>query len=392
MPLGSVARAAEPRPAAARIEYSTAEPAPTGELRVACPTIAWKISPNGSTRVTGVSLTLNRKPVTARFDAARSRVTYTPDAPLSVGSYDVHCKVVLNGQFAVEKNWQFRVGACAQEKAADPAPDQTTLVAEINAVRRQLNLPPLKIDARLCAAAAVHSGYLAANRAVGHEQNADKAEYVAASAGDRVSAFGYAGSCYESISQGLPAAVEAVRGLFDAPYHRAPFLQPGVFDVGAGVKKDIVTLLFGASEAVGVVTYPTDGQKDVPTRWSGNETPNPLRVHGGGAATGPTGYIITFFSFGGDDPKVIVAGATLTAPDGRAVPVWLNTPANDDFLKNGALIIPRKPLAPATTYRVTVEATDDSGADRSRSWSFTTAAAPAPVAAAVKPVKQVRQR
>ena len=355
-----------------RTEYSEFEPAPSGSLRVSRPTVAWKIIPHGGAQVTAVELELNGKSVTATYEAARQAVWYTPQTALAAGSYAVHCKVVIDNEVPVEKDWKFSVSRDASPLLSGPTTSQKAVCDEINAVRRNMNLPLLTVDNRLCAAAAGHCAYLAQTNQASHHQTSSNSGFVGTTAGERVGTFGYAGGCYESISAGVATPTGAVRGLFDAPYHRAPFLQPGVFDMGAGVDGKFVTLLFGTSAASGIVTYPADGQKNVPVTWDGFETPNPLRVHAG--ARGPMGYAITLFSFSNDETRLLVKSATLTGTDGKPVAIYLNTPQNDDFLQNGVLVIPQKPLRPGVTYHVSVNVSDEAGHDLTRSWSFTTAA------------------
>ena len=97
-------------------------------------------------------------------------------------------------------------------------------------------------------------------------------------------------------------------------------------------------------------------------------------MHGG--VSGPVGYVITFLHFTPDRAPIRVYGATLTDDAGRDVPFFLNTPANDDFLPYGALVIPQRPLKPNARYSVSVAASTDDGRNISRRWSFTTGGAP----------------
>jgi hypothetical protein len=366
---------------AASLDYSAFDPAPVGILGVARPVVAWRIVPRNGVRVTRVQLLLNDTVVPAAYDVARQAVWYTPETALRPGVYDVRCRVTLNNDFRIARDWQFSIAPGAIDAVAAPTAGELRLCDAVNALRRDLHLPTLTMDPRLCAAAGGHSGYLATNHQIAHLQDARLPGFTAAGSGERANAFGFAGDCYEAVSQGSTGS-DAVRRLFDAPYHRAPFLQPGAFEVGAGLRDDTVTLLFGETPESGIVTYPVDGQRNVPTRWNGGESPDPLRMHRTAGSRGATGYVITLFSFGPDDARLSVSEATLTGPDSRATPVYVNTPDNDSCLQNGVLIIPQQPLRPGSIYLVSVRAKDGNGQDCSRIWSFTTAPAAGTVLAA----------
>ena len=104
-------------------------------------------------------------------------------------------------------------------------------------------------------------------------------------------------------------------------------------------------------------------------------------MHG---AKAPVGYVITYFVYAAENPIIQVTGAQLLTADKKPVPFYLNTPANDDELTNGALLIPREPLQPGARYTATIQAFTANGINISRTWSFTTASEkpqPAPVAA-----------
>ena len=361
-----------------RIEFSTFEPCPTGNLAVARPTVAWKIVPHGEAQVTGVTLFINNKPVDARYDAAKKAVWYAPTQGFGAGKYAVHCEVTLDKQYPVAKDWSFTVAANAPDAPSAPTSQQMATFEAINSVRRELSLPLLSMDSRLCAAAQGHSVYIAANRRVGHTEQNGASNYSGGQTAERVASQGYAGGCFEIISHGAASSGAAVRRLFDAPYHRAAFLQPGTFDFGAGVQEQTTTLLLGTSDEAAVVTYPADNQKNAPLSWDGIETPNPLRMHHRSAADGALGYPITLFSFGTFDdeaPRLShVSAALFTVADNKPVTVFVNSADNDPFLTNGVLLIPAKPLRPLTAYRVSVQAADAGGRPVSRTWTFTTAA------------------
>lgn len=260
-----------------------------------------------------------------------------------------------------------------------------------NHYRRLLGLPPLRLEERLCAAATAHSRYLVANRANGHFQVPDAPGFTGVAPSDRARAAGYErrpGQLFESIAEGVGggrSVTEAVKGLFDAPYHRRLFTAPGQPDLGVGVTainprtKRVVLDVGGRTDAQHVVLYPVDGQKNVPPSWQNNERPDPLRMH---TKNRLVGYPITLFYGvgmpGRDDIRV--TQATLATEDGRPVPCFVNTPDNDAHLSSGVFLIPQRRLRPDTTYVATVDARTRPGFLRperslSRRWRFTTGSA-----------------
>lgn len=377
------------------------EPAPLGTVRVARPTIAWGVWPaDEETRVTSVALSLNGAPVGAAYVAGERRVVYAPTQALAPGRYAARCRVTFNGTWPVEKTWEFVVACDAAPEVAAPNEQQQAALARANAYRRTLGLPDFTLDAGLCASATAHARYMNRPGRFGHAEQAGEPGYSGDDPAARNAAFGWAGGgCYETVSLGHTSARAAVAGLFDAPYHRIAFLQPGAPAFGAGFAGPACALEFGLAAShepaadPATVVYPAPGQSNVPLAWDANELPNPLRLHANAAGTAtikngaPVGYVITYACFGagaaparGDDEnapstsRLRVAEATLTLADtGAAVPVWVNTPENDEHLDNAVFVIPRQPLRPGTTYRVNIAATTEAGQDVSRTWTFTTA-------------------
>lgn len=352
-------------------------PSPVGALRIARPTIRWQVWRADDTPIRGVTMSVNGAPVPAVYHAEQRALVYDPPQPLSPGSYEIVCRVVAKGTPPISRTWRFAIAPDAVLALPPPNTLQRTAHQVANRLRERLALPPFRLDARLCAAAAAHSRYLARNRRTGHIEWPGTPGFVGVLPAYRRAVFGYAGNGYEDVSYGNRSVAAAVTALFDAPYHRIPFLQPGVVDLGAGRVGRHTTLEFGASEAEGVVVYPVEGQRNVPVAWDGKETPNPLRLHsragsGHRPVRGPVGYVITFVRFSADRSPIRVADATLTTAAGKPVPCYRNTPENDRQLRYAALLIPKRPLQPHTTYRASVTAYGAHGEVLSRTWSFTT--------------------
>ena len=202
---------------------------------------------------------------------------------------------------------------------------------------------------------------------------------------DRIAAAGYPWWGGAEVMHGLGDPIASVDDWMATVYHRFPLLEPynhyaGYgYHTGAPIAVDVMD--FGAGPmAAGVwlpatpypLAYPADGQSNVPTGWSGAESPNPLPPD----AKGPVGYPFTLQAIGG---KLTITQAELRTAAGDAVATHPN-PADCASGRCLALIAVA-PLMPQTTYVVTA-AGDVSGVPFQREWRFTTGADTMMVAAA----------
>lgn len=368
---------------AAAIGFYSTEPGPTVTVRVARPTLVWRIFPEPGTVVADAAMTINDIPVRPQYSQAWGALTFTPSQPLPAGPYVVRCRVITsNGELAAAKTkeWSFRVPEEAALTLPAPGPKEREALEVANALRRRLTLPLFRSDIRLCASSAAHTSYLIQNRAGGHDESPGRRGFTGERPHLRMAAFDYPGlktaEDVMQISPGELSPVKAVNELFDAPYHREPFMDPGLEDFGSSTQAGYSTLNFGSLRPLytgppRIILYPVPGQKEVPTTFPGGEIPDPLRLHG---VKAPTGYILSFFLFAAGKPIIRVVGGQLLDAERHPVPFFLNTPANDDQLTNGAFLIPKEPLSPDSRYTATIQAVTSGGLNISRTWSFTTAA------------------
>lgn len=344
---------------------------PRTEVRLARPTLKWEIWPaTEKSKVRHIDFRLDGKPVDAKYEEKLRAVVYTPTAPLSAGSHKVECRITFENGASFNQSWETRISATPLDSLPATSPAQNEAFDLVNRYRTDLGLPPVVHDPRLSHAALLHSTYLGLNDATGHGERPGTPGYLAQSGAERLEAFGWIGSSWEGVNFGTDSIAESIQGLFDAPYHRLPFMQPGEIAFGSGFADKRCTVEFGASEDAAVVVSPADGQKDVPCTWRNFEKPNPLRVHKSDARV--TGYPIVLANFAVDFPPLGAITGTLTDANGRAVPCWFNSPANDDQLKNGCILIPQSPLRPGTTYRYSFKGVDAKGTPISAGGSFTT--------------------
>jgi hypothetical protein len=352
--------------------YRSSPPLPRGRTFSATPEIIWPAFPNGMRRVSQVRVAIGNQELRARFDESRG-VVAKQERPLPVGEHNALAEVRFDDGWRAMIRWQFTIAPAPPSPPAPPS-DAHEMLVQVNAVRRAAGLPPLTLDARLCWAAARHSEWQRKNNIFGHTQTAGTPGFFGESAEDRAVACGFPESVYEGVQLGETRPREAVNLLFYAPYHRLAFLQPGTCGFGGAINGTFATVLCEATKKSEVVTWPAAGQKGVPLSWLGNEIPNPLRMHPVKRGTA-VGTILSFSYFSEEMDEVSVRSAAIWGPDGELIPLYLNTPGNDDQLTNSAFVIPQKPLKPATTYTASVLArVARTGQELHRQWSFTTAA------------------
>src|SRR6266540_1509577 len=238
-----------------------------------------------------------------------------------------------------------------------------------NQMRYAIGAPTLTADARVVAAAQNHANYNSANNILGHFETAGMPYYTGYSARDRVAAMGWSTSFVSEVATGGSDALAGVRQLWDAPYHRLGLMHPSASTMGWG-HSDIG----GRGSTVGDIAYnfglrdvefarsPAHGQTNIPTSWSGNESPNPLPA----GATRPVGYPIMVVYSGGR--SVVMRGAEVVAPGGARVPIYY---APQQFEYDYQVIIPQRPLAANTTYHVRFDITV-AGTWLTNEWDFST--------------------
>ncbi len=364
---GLVLAAAMAAALCAAFGYRAYPPTPQGVVRYAKAEVGWRVAPYGGARITGVSLHLDGLPVPARYDERTGAVVWRPEVPLAAGRHTARCVVEFDGRYRAEKEWTFDVSPEAAVRLPEPTPEQVGAVARVNEIRRRLGLPEFWHEPSLAAAAASHSAFLAANRAFGHAQDQSLPGFTGRTARERAMAFGFAGSVWEDVGYSARPGSDLVRELFDAPYHRLPFLQPGAAPMGAGVSGAFLTLNFGSASESGLALSPAPGERDVPVSWDGVETPSPLDLHG---LRGPVGYPIVAAWFG--EGKLELLEARLLDAQGAEVPTLANHPGNDPHLDSAVFLIPRAPLSPGGRYRVLLKVRIG-GKAAERDWSFATA-------------------
>ena len=239
-----------------------------------------------------------------------------------------------------------------------------------NQYRYAIGSPTVPSDPRLVQAAQNHANYNSANGILGHYETAGNPYYTGYSPRDRLIAQGWTTSFVSEVATG-GSELGGVRQLWDAPYHRLGLMHPNAISIGWGHSElnsrqnnvgDIV-YNFGI-RPVEYVRSPANMQTNIPTSWSGQESPSPVPA----GSSGPYGYpIMVVYSAG---QNVQFRAAELVAPNGTRLPFYL---APQQFEFDYQVIIPQRPLATNTTYHVRFDITV-AGQWLTNEWDFSTGA------------------
>ncbi len=361
------------------------EPYPRGAVMVRQPEIGWPVRVHGAS-VRQATLYLSGKSRSVRvnlgYDAAKGAYVYHPPELLPPGEYEARIRLEFQGLYQpVEQHWTFQINRDAvslrhiMERVETPV--QQAALKAANDYRDRLGLPPFQVHPSLMLAAEEHAAYLEENGTLSHYQEPGKPRFTGRTVEERAQRAGYFLGVAEDISQQPEEdPVVAVDGLFDAPYHRIPFMYPHAWEWGYGQKGlfHVINVGIVPMEKVRVVHYPVDGEKGVPMQWKGNEIPDPLRLHAD--VTLPVGYPLVIGAFGDPVKEVRLFHAVLTDEEGREQALYINTPATDEHLKQELILIPVKPLKPDVQYQVQVDwgVVRNDGTEQTlhTAWSFQT--------------------
>ena len=237
-----------------------------------------------------------------------------------------------------------------------------------NQFRYAIGSPTVPSDPRLVQAAQNHANYNSANGVLGHYETAGLPYYTGYAPRDRLIAQGWTTSFVSEVATG-GTELGGVRQLWDAPYHRLGMMHPNATTIGWGHSE-----LNGRQNNVGDIVYnfgirpvefvrsPDNMQTNIPTSWSGHESPSPVPS----GTSGPYGYpIMVVYSAG---QNVQFRAAEIVAPGGTRLPFYL---APQQFEYDYQVIIPQRPLATNTTYHVRFDITV-AGQWLTNEWDFST--------------------
>lgn len=247
----------------------------------------------------------------------------------------------------------------------DAPPDFETRAAvrALNDVRRATGVREVVASPALTASAQAHSRYMALNGYwLSHSETPGRPGFTGVGPSDRARAAGYPGGAGEVITAGHSAAL-AVEDFLASVYHRVILLSPDILDIGfGGTGHAVIDIGYDWQKTDAAARYPVPGAADVPPLWVDNEMPDPM-----GDLRGPFGYPITLeLSAYYGAPKITLQSARVEGPSG---PIGIKA---DTYGDRSMYAVPTSPLQSSATYRVTFTYVAD-GAEKSDSWSFTTA-------------------
>jgi hypothetical protein len=237
-----------------------------------------------------------------------------------------------------------------------------------NQLRSAIGSPTVPSDPRLMQAAQNHANYNSANGILGHYETAGNPYYTGYAPRDRLIAQGWTTSFVSEVATG-GSELGGVRQLWDAPYHRLGLMHPNATTIGWGHSE-----LNGRQNNVGDIVYdfgirplefvrsPANMQTNIPTSWSGQESPSPVPA----GSSGPYGYpIMVVYSAG---QNVQFRAAEIVAPNGTRLLFYV---APQQFEYDYQVIIPQRPLATNTSYHVRFDITV-AGQWLTNEWDFST--------------------
>lgn len=326
---------------------------------------------------------LNDQEVKATYDPVAVKYVYQPKEDLTPGTYSARLSFKFNGYEPVQMNWSFTVAQGAVTLSSGTNKEQQSGLQAINDYRVKMGLNKVKFSDALNIAAQKHAQYLSQNKidpiktAVSlHDEDPALPGYIGKSLKERSQFIGYRHSSSEDVAYNDVSLVEAIDSLFDAPYHRTPFMVPGLVEIGVYKDGPYHVIEFGFSEGGSPELVVSPGSNDiyVPTMFDGHETPDPIRNHA--AAEYPVGYPIMASIYGAGVKKVSLDEAELKDEAGKAVSLLKNEPGSDDHLDTEVIIMPSKPLDWDTTYKAKVKLTatmeDGTTKSYSKEWMFRT--------------------
>ena len=357
---------------------------PEGKVGLARPDIGVKIRLSESLTPSSYSMYLNGREVPVTYDDNQKVFLYKPTEDLEAREYTARLLFEFKGYERAQVDWSFTIlPAASSDGAAAPSQEQEEGLRAINDYRTIHGLPLLRFNPLLNMAAQKHAHYLAVNRIDPvntnismHQEDASKPAYFGQSLSERADYVGYPLNVSEDVSYQDTTLVEAIDSLFDAPYHRIPYLNPNAQEIGIYKEGKYHVIEFGvdAPGDADLVVSPANGDSYVPTSFDGNELPDPLRMHTGRQY--PVGYPIVAVVNGRQLQSVQLVEAELKDAQGQTVEILKNDASNDEHLDTEVILLPALPLERDTRYeaRIKVSVVKKDGTVRmlERTWSFRT--------------------
>ncbi|RKD33150.1 stalk domain-containing protein [Thermohalobacter berrensis] len=370
------------------------QPYPQGLIGVSKPTITWYFDKLGENSITSVDILIDGNKYKGVYNRKLKRISYIPEEELSPGKHNVTIIVTLDDSKKIKQSFEFEIDEDALRKI-EKISEIEEIKNTLNKYRKILKLAPVRFNDSLNMAAKMHSNYMLANKDTGHYQyDKENPFYIGEEPLDRVKYYNYSSPVIDEEINFINSHQLAIIDWMNSIYHRLSLINPAFTEIGYGFSSNenssIDVLVLGApkfnSIEEKIITYPTDGQRNVPIKWDGKETPNPLREFE--ETETPMGYPITLLVSGKDIESVKINKALLKTNDKKVKSYILvpklnkenlyNTPylKEDEKLKKEIIIIPAKILEKNQKYSVEIagKIIYKSGEEKdfSKKWGFTT--------------------
>ncbi|MDU0201016.1 stalk domain-containing protein [Paenibacillus sp. MAH-36] len=330
---------------------------------------------------------LDNQEVKGTWDQDANSYTYLPQVDLKPGEHHVDLFINMSGYHPMSESWTFIIAKKADTSVtASPTAEQQKGLNAVNDYRKLFGLQPLHWSQELSQAAQLHASYLHNNQVDAqkvslHVEDNAKAGYIGETLTQRARYVNYTGlGMGEDASYGWSNITDAIDSLFDAPYHRIPFLMPEATEIGIDREGSYVVMDFGFKQQAStqMIVSPAPGDRYVPIDFNGHESPDPLQIHRG-AASYPVGYPLLAVISGQNVTNIMLDEASLVDSEGKAISILHDTPNSDKELDNAVMLIPTKPLLPDSRYTAHVKVSFmDNGQAKTldKDWSFQTEPAP----------------
>ncbi|MGF6996932.1 CAP domain-containing protein [Paraburkholderia sp. GAS32] len=265
---------------------------------------------------------------------------------------------------------------------------QLAMFNQVNAYRQQCGFPAVQQNTVLDQAAQAHAMYLGLNSVVSDTETAGQQGFTAVSYLDRAVHFGFPSG---AIGGGVSANYYTTSALSETQYgqnlvyawiagvYHAPILLTPVTTMGVGEYETAIngfpaawgslSLLNTSMQQLttsGPLTFPCQGTTGVPYK-DAAESPTPPNTSG---AWGTPVVVM-----GNATDTIVLQSGTMTDPSGNVINLQLLDSANDPnklIQPYEAVAYPATPLAPNTTYTVSVTGTVNGATFSKPPFTFTT--------------------
>ncbi|NQX64925.1 S-layer protein [Paenibacillus alba] len=356
---------------------------PQGNVGIVRPVIGLNVTFSDGMTPQSYHFYVNGEEVAVNYDPTTAKYDYVPKSDLSSGNYQAKMEFQFKGYSPIKIEWSFSVSKSAVSLASTVTKEQEDGLQAINDYRLKLGLSKVKFSDGLNTVAQKHAQYLLQNKidpiktAVSlHDENPALPGFIGNSLKERAQYIGYTRASSEDVASNPVPLIEAIDSLFDAPYHRSPFLAPNLDEIGVFRAGDYHVIEFGFADggSPDLVVSPSNNDSYVPTNFDGHETPDPLRIHS--SLNYPVGYPVMAAVNGQGVKKVTLVDAEIRDESGTTLTLLTNDSSNDNHLTNEVIVMPDKPLAFDRTYKakMTLSAVMEDGTTKlfSKEWTFHT--------------------